>query len=131
MPSTKELRYFLFSQQLADGVRTTAGILLPAFILNQFGLLSIGFAISLGAMCVSIPDAPGPIVHRKNSMLIATALTFLVAIITSFLRTNVYTLGLEIVLFTFLFSLLQVYGPRAMSVGNAAILMLVLVTPHT
>src|SRR3954471_8638567 len=103
MQSAKEVRNFLFSQQLADGLRVTAAVVLPAFVLYQFGFLAIGFAIALGAMCVSMPDAPGPIIHRKNAMLITTLVTFLVAIVTAYVKTNVYILGLEIVLLTFFF----------------------------
>lgn len=74
--SVTELRYFLFSQQLADGLRTTAAIVLPAFILNQAGLLAIGMTISLGALAASITDAPGPIINRRNGMLIAAFFAF-------------------------------------------------------
>lgn len=126
MQSAKELRSFFFSQQAADGARITAAVLLPAFLLYQAGLLAIGFAISLGAMCVSMTDAPGPIRHRRNGMLAAAGVVFLVALITGFVRSNVYALGAEIVLFAFFFSLLQVYGMRAASVGSAALLIMVL-----
>lgn len=126
MQPVKELRSFFFSQQFADGLRITAAILLPAAVLFQFGLVAIGFAISLGAMCVSMTDAPGPVLHRRNGMLAAACLIFVVALLTSFLRANLYALGAGIVLFIFLFSLLQVYGMRAASVGNAAILVMIL-----
>jgi len=126
MQQAKELRAFLFSQQLADGLRITAAILLPAFLLYQFGLLATGMTISLGAMCVSLTDAPGPIIHRRNGMLITAFTAFAVALLTAIVRVNVYTLGVEITALTFLLSLLQVYGMRAASVGNAAILVMVL-----
>lgn len=126
MQQAKELRYFLFSQQLADGVRITAAIVLPAFALYQFGLLAIGFSISLGAMCISLTDAPGPIINRRNGMLITACIAFIVALITSLVRVNIYALGIEVAFFTFLFSLLQVYGMRAAGVGTAAILIMVL-----
>jgi len=77
-------------------------------------------------MCVSLTDAPGPIIHRKNGMLITAALVFCVTGITSLARLNIYTMGLEIVLVTFFFSMFNVYGNRATSVGNAAILIMIL-----
>ena len=77
-------------------------------------------------MCVSLTDAPGPIIHRKNAMLITSGIIFCIAGITSFARLNVYTLGLEIALVSFLFSMFNVYGNRAASVGNAAILVMIL-----
>ena len=129
--SVTEIRYFLFSQQLADGLRTTAAIVLPAVVLNNAGLLSTGMTISLGALAASVTDAPGPIINRRNGMLIAAFVACLTACITAFARVNVYLLGIEIGLATFFFSLLQVYGMRAASVGTAAILILVLTMGRT
>lgn len=122
----REIQYFFFSQSFADGFRATFAILLPALIGNYFNFFEIGLTISLGAMCVSLTDAPGPIIHRKNAMLITTAFAFCVTGITSFARLDIYTMGIEIVLVSFFFSMFNVYGNRATSVGNAAILIMIL-----
>src|SRR4029079_3518811 len=97
-PYLREIQYFLYSQSFADGFRTSFAILLPALLGNYFDFFEIGLTISLGAMCVSLTDAPGPIIHRKNSMFITVAFAFCIAAITSFARLNVYSMGLEIVL---------------------------------
>ena len=122
----KEIRYFFYSQSFADGFRASFAILFPALLGRYFGFFEIGLTISLGAMCVSLTDAPGPIIHRKNAMLITSAFVFFIAGITSLARLNIYTMGLEIVLVSFFFSMFNVYGNRATSVGNAAILMMIL-----
>ncbi len=122
----KEIRYFLFSQPLADGMRITGAVLLPGFLFYQFHTLIAGFAVSLGALAVSLTDAPGPVITRRNSMLITAGFAFLVALVTGFMRLNVFLLGAEIAVVTFFFSLLQVFGARGAGVGNAAILILVL-----
>ncbi|MGZ3854496.1 MAG: hypothetical protein ACXVBX_17000, partial [Flavisolibacter sp.] len=70
-PQAREIQYFLYSQSLADGFRTSFAILLPALLGNYLGFFEIGLTISLGAMCVSLTDAPGPVIHRKNGMFIA------------------------------------------------------------
>src|SRR5690349_7033806 len=85
---TKETRLFFFSQSLADGLRTTMAVLLPALVFNYFNLLDAGMTISLGALCASLVDAPGPILHRRNSIIICLLLVFMVAIITGFARLN-------------------------------------------
>ena len=123
---TKEIRYFFYSQSFADGFRTSFAVLLPALLGNYLGLFETGLTISLGAMCVSLTDAPGPIIHRKNALFITAALIFCIAVFTSLARLNLYTMGLEIVLATFFFSMFNVYGNRATSVGNAAILIMIL-----
>lgn len=77
-------------------------------------------------MCVSLTDAPGPLLHKRNGMLAAACFAFLIAIITALAQTNVYTMAVEIVLVTFFFSMLTVYGARASAVGNAAVLIMIL-----
>src|SRR6476661_3495297 len=94
----KEIRYFLYSQAFADGIRTTLAILLPALVASWFGQLRIGLAISLGALCVSLTDTPGPLIHKRNGMLICAGFVFLVALATPFARLDSLTMGLEIVL---------------------------------
>ncbi|HWI90949.1 MAG TPA: FUSC family membrane protein [Flavisolibacter sp.] len=122
----REIQHFFYSQAFADGIRTSIAVLLPALLGNYFGFFDIGLTISLGAACTTLVDSPGPIIHRKNALFITTILVFCVAGITSFARLNIYTMGLEIGLVTFFFSMFNVYGNRATSVGNAAILVMIL-----
>jgi uncharacterized membrane protein YccC len=122
----REIQHFFYSQAFADGIRTSIAVLLPALLGNYFGFFDIGLTISLGAACTTLVDSPGPIIHRKNALFITTFLILCVAGITSFARLNIYTMGLEIGLVTFFFSMFNVYGNRATSVGNAAILVMIL-----
>ena len=122
----REIQYFFYSQAFADGFRTAFTILLPALLGFYFNFFEIGLTISLGAMCVSLADAPGPIIHKRNAMLICSGFVFVVALITTFARLNIYTMGLEIAVAAFLFSMFNVYGNRAASVGNAALLVMIL-----
>lgn len=121
-----EIQYFLFSQELSDGFRITCAILLPSLFTAFFDALPIGMTISLGALCISITDAPGPIVHKRNSMLAGLVVVFITAFITGFARMNDYVLGIEIFLGSFLFSMFVVYGARAAGIGSAALLVLIL-----
>ncbi len=123
---TKEVRLFFFSQSLADGIRTTIAVLIPALVAYYFNLLELGMTISLGALCVSLVDAPGPILHRRNTMLFCLAFVFVVVLITGFARLNIYLMGIEIFFLGFFFSMFTVYGTRATIVGNAALLAMVL-----
>ncbi|HEY0060052.1 MAG TPA: FUSC family membrane protein, partial [Flavisolibacter sp.] len=121
-----EIRYFLFSQAFADGVRITVAILLPALVASYLGHFRLGLTISLGALCVSITDAPGPTRHRLNGMLACCGYIFLSAAVTLLVRGNTWMMGLVITLFSFFFSMFNVYGTRATAVGNAAILVMIL-----
>jgi uncharacterized membrane protein (TIGR01666 family) len=122
----KEVQYFFYSQAFADGFRATSAILFPALLGSFFDFFDIGLTISLGAMCASLTDAPGPLLHKRNGMLFTIAFGFLIAIITALTRTNVYLLGAEIAIVTFIFSMFVVYGARATAVGNAAIVVMIL-----
>lgn len=122
----QHIRYFIFSQYLADGIRITLEIILPAFICAQFGRLDIGISISLGALCVSISDAPGPVKHKRNGMLYCNIFIFLMALLTGLVNNNTLLLGLLIVFSSFFFTMFTVYGNRAAAIGTAALLVMIL-----
>jgi uncharacterized membrane protein YccC len=122
---TREIKSFFYSQYFSDGLRISLGILLPTLIMAQFNLFETGLTLSLGALCICVVDTPGPTMHKRNAMLICNASIFAIAIITGFARLNLYTLGIEIALFSFLFSMFTVYGNRAASVGTASLLIMI------
>jgi uncharacterized membrane protein (TIGR01666 family) len=121
----REIKSFFYSQYFSDGIRTSIGILLPALVLSYFNQFELGVTLSLGALCVSVVDIPGPVVHKRNAMAICNLCIFAVAVITGFARMNVVTLGIEIAIFSFLFSMLIVYGTRAAAVGTGSLLMMI------
>ena len=116
----------MYTQYFSDGVKVTLGVLLPSLIFFQFNMLEIGITLSLGALCVSIADTPGPWSHRKTGMLFTNIFIFLTALLTVSINTNVYLVATEIFLLVFLFSMFYLYGTRAASVGTAALLIMVL-----
>jgi len=126
MERTREIRYFFFSQYLSDGVRITLEIIIPALIFAYFGELEIGLALSLGALCVSISDGPGPVVHKQYGMLFCNLFVFISALLTGFLNHNAITLGLLILFSSFVFTMFSVFGNRATSIGFAALLIMIL-----
>jgi uncharacterized membrane protein (TIGR01666 family) len=126
MDYLKQYKSFVNSYYLAEGIRITVGITLPAIVLSYFHNLSAGIIVSIGAMCVSIPDNAGSILHRRNAMLICDALIFFVAICTGFATAFPAVLGVMIFIFCFLFAMIGVYGPRATAVGLAALFVMVL-----
>jgi uncharacterized membrane protein YccC len=121
----REIKSFFYSQYFSDGLRMCAGILLPSLVAMQLGHFDLGLTLSLGALCICAIDSPGPVAHKRNAMAIGNGLLFAVALITGLARLNVYTLGLEITAFSFLFSMLTVYGNRAASVGTSSLLIMI------
>ncbi len=121
-----DIKQFLFSQYLADGIRITIAIVLPSIIYDWFGNLEKGIVISVGALCVSICDVPGPVKHRRNGMLYCNVFIFLMALLTGLVNNNAILLGILIVISSFFFSMLSIYGNRSASVGTAALLLMIL-----
>lgn len=126
MIQSKKIKAFIFSQYFSDGLRVALGVLLPSLLLAQLGQLNTGVSISLGALCVSLTDNPGPINHKKNGMLVCNLFIFLTAVLTGLINHNPYLVGLEIISLCFLYSMFTVYGNRASAVGTAALLVMIL-----
>lgn len=122
----RNIQDFLLSTYFADGLRITIGVLLPSLILAQFGMLKYGMTLSLGALCVSVVDSPGPMVHRRNAMLITALLIFAFSILTGLTNKSHYFIGILLAISSFVFSMFYIYGIRAASVGTAVLLIMVL-----
>lgn len=122
----RSIQDFLLSTYFADGLRITFGVLCPSLILAQFGMLQYGMTLSLGALCASIVDTPGPIVHRRNAMLVTTAAITLISIVVGLTNSNVYFIGVLLFICSFVFSMFFLYGLRAAAIGTAALLVMVL-----
>ncbi|QNH62960.1 FUSC family membrane protein [Hymenobacter sediminicola] len=122
----RKLRYFFFSQDFSDGLRITLAVLLPGILLGWLGHLAVGIEVALGALCVSITDSPGPVVHKRNGMLAAVVLLPVLALLTGLVQPHLWLLGLEIGVLSFVFTLFLVYGNRAASVGTAGLLLVIL-----
>lgn len=122
----RTIQDFLLSTYFADGLRITFGVLLPSLIMAQFGLLKYGMTLSLGALCVSMVDTPGPIIHRRNAMLVTTALITVSSLLVGLTNVSTVFIGIVLVACSFIFSMFILYGTRAASVGTAALLVMVL-----
>jgi len=126
MEKSQQIRYFFFSQYLADGIRITLEIVIPAFVFSLLGDMETGLALSLGALCVSSSDGPGPVVHKRNGMLYCNIFIFISALLTGWLNHNMLLLGILILVSSFFFTMFSVYGSRANFIGFAALLIMVL-----
>ncbi|MDN3656963.1 FUSC family membrane protein [Ferruginibacter paludis] len=122
----QDIQYFLFSQYLSDGIRTTLEIILPSVIFAQFHRLDLGLIMSTGALCASMADGPGPVEHKRNGMLYCILFTFLMTLVTGLVNTNIILMGLLVLVSSFFFTMFSVFGNRAASLGTAALLIMVL-----
>lgn len=94
--------------------------------MNYSGQLHTGIVMSIGALCVSVADAPGVVKHRINGMLASIILVVVISDLVYLSASNIILQGLIISLGGFFFSMLNVYGNRSAAVGIAAMLIMVL-----
>ena len=93
-------------------------------------MLPIGIVLSVGALCVSATDSPGPVHHRRNGMVICNILIFFVAMIIALANHSPVVLGIILLVMSFIFSMTAVYGVRGSSIGLAALLVMILNLQH-
>ena len=108
-----QYRSFINSYYLSEGIRITAGLTLPTIIGTYLHHENIGITMSIGAVCVTIVDSVGPILHRKNTMLVCNAVIFITSLLTGFAVASALATGILIAVFCFIFSMIGVYGARA------------------
>lgn len=130
MDYIKTYKSFINSHYLTEGIRMTAGILIPAFVMSYFNMLATGIVLSLGALFVSITDSPGPIHHRRNGMLVCIASLIIVVILTGLAYHSPVLLGVFLIIACFFFSMINVYGARAASIGIASLIVLTINVGH-
>ncbi len=114
-------RKIIHTQHFNAGIRLTAAVLIPAFVLYQYSLLGALFSIPFGTVCVGLTDSPGPYDHRKNTLVASLIFNFFVAIISGYLHSYKIAIVTEIIVFGMFFSLITVYGNRISSIGSIAL----------
>ncbi|HEY8399437.1 MAG TPA: FUSC family membrane protein, partial [Flavihumibacter sp.] len=122
----REYKKYSSSYYVSEGVRTTAGVMVPLLVAVYFGRLDIGLALALGALCVSITDNTGPIHHRVNGMVAALVLIFLSSLITGLVLPYPWLVAVLVTVMGFVCSIIGVYGVRAGAVGAAGLLITIL-----
>jgi uncharacterized membrane protein (TIGR01666 family) len=126
MDYIREYKSFINSHNLNGAIRITAGITIPAILLGYLNNLSMGIAVSIGAMCVANTDNPGPIHHRRNGMIAGVIIIFFASLLTGLVSGSGTLTGILVFVFCFLFSLMSIYGNRSSSIGVNALLVMVL-----
>ena len=76
----KTSKSFITGRYVSEGLRVTLGILTPAFVMYYMDMLAAGTVMSLGALCVSAADNPGPVRDRVNGMIVCNLIIAAVAV---------------------------------------------------
>jgi len=102
------------------------GVIIPAYVLFKYGLLVDLIALPLGALFISLTDNPGPIEHRRNGMLTAIVLSFIVLVVAGYSRGHSILITVELIVFGFIFTMIGVFGNRSNSIGLIVLLIFIL-----
>ncbi len=126
MKIQNKVENFIYGEALSDGLKTSFCILIPPLICSYFGQLYLGVSISLGVILAHIPDIPTPFKERRNNLVVTTLLIFFITFITKSINQLPILLGIALVVLCFCMSILAVFGQKASSIGQAAMLTMVL-----
>ncbi|MEX0635597.1 MAG: FUSC family membrane protein, partial [Ferruginibacter sp.] len=126
MDYSKKYLNFINGRYTAEGVRMAAGILLPSLIMYYLGFFAVGITMSVGALCISVSDTPGPVKFRINGMLACCILIITCSVLVRYSSVHPVLLGTMITVAGFIFSMLTVYGNRSSAVGVATLFIMIL-----
>jgi uncharacterized membrane protein (TIGR01666 family) len=117
---------FFSSHYLYEGVRITAGVVIPVVVASYFNQTAIGVTMALGSMATSMSDNAGPIHHRRNGMATTIILMCFVTLLVGVAVSSPWTEAVLLLILPFLFSIIGVYGTRPANVGTGVLLIMVL-----
>ncbi|KGE15889.1 FUSC family protein [Sphingobacterium deserti] len=130
MERTKEISNFFYGQYFSEGVKITAGCIVPVLVSASLGYFGIGTLISLGALLVGLSDTPGAPSHRRLGMLSTALLCMLTYIIIIHVNFSVPLTTIVVALLSFCFAMLAVFNARAATVGSMCTLMMLFNVHH-
>jgi uncharacterized membrane protein (TIGR01666 family) len=121
------IAYFFAQEQFSDAVRVTLSTLLPVSILFYCGHPQIAIAVGLGSMSMSFTDAPGTINEKLRSFIVSLLLFAIIPFIISASLISPWITAAVVVTFTFLISLLNIYGNRFSFISTSSIILMIFV----
>lgn len=121
-----EFKKFISSQHFYSGLRITLGVMIPAIILFQYGVLGLMVNIVIGALFTGLSDPPGPPLHRRNGLIASITLNVSMALLAGVSNPFPALLGIEIAVLGFILSMLSIFGSRAGSIGSNSLIVFLL-----
>ena len=124
MSYTSDFKRFVTSQYIFAAVRVTLAVVLPSIVMAYFGVLKEFFLFPLATVFVGLTDQPGPVIRRRNAMLLAIISFFIAAAVASLAKGSPLFIFVELIIFGFFFSMIGVYGQRLSAVGSLTLIVL-------
>lgn len=119
-------RTFLFSHYFYTGLRIGFGIVGLTYLTYAVAGLPVAMAVSIGALCTSLMDMPGPLRHKFNEMLAGVVSCSVVAVLVGLCSPLPWLLHVAVAVVAFLASMMVVYGRKAMPLQFVALFVMML-----
>lgn len=123
----KEINHFFAQEYFTDALRVTLSTLLPVSLLFFYGMPQVAIAVGLGSMSMSFTDSPGTVREKVLSFVVSLVLFSVIPAVTSLSLFNPVATAVVIGAFTFLLSMLNVYGNRFSLIGTSATILMIFV----
>lgn len=115
--------YLFYGEYFTDALRNTLTVIIPMLLLFFFRDAQTAIGVGLGALLISLTDAPGNKADKFKSAVTSVIIFFLTALVVSFSLGNTLLTALSIFLTTFLLTMIAVFGQRAGLTGTMAIIL--------
>jgi len=124
MDKRRKITGFFFGQYFGEGVKITAGSMVPVVVCAYLGQFEAGVLMSLGGLVVGLSDTPGAPSHRRLGMLSTVALSMLTNLAIVQVGFSVALTTAVMALLGFLFAMFAVFNSRSATVGTMCTMMM-------
>ncbi|ANI88576.1 hypothetical protein A9P82_04260 [Arachidicoccus ginsenosidimutans] len=131
MRNIAEVRKFTNGYYWYFGMRLTFAILLPSIILYHYGILNQYILVPFGTLMLGFTDVIGSLHRRTGALFTGVVCFFICALIAGFARDILWLQLIVLVLISFVFSLIGLYGTRMINIGlNCIIITIFFMDKH-
>ncbi|MES2457793.1 MAG: FUSC family membrane protein [Bacteroidota bacterium] len=117
------LSNFILGEYFTDALRNTLIIVLPILLFFIYGRPEAAIGSGTGALLISLTDLPGNRTDKFKTAWISLLIFFLVALLMAASFSNTWLTAAAFLVFTFLLSMLSIFGNRLAVVGMMAIIL--------
>jgi len=122
------IRRLLSYYEVNKSIKLTFAIVVPALLASHLGYFEEGIALGSGAFLVGITDSPGLLRHKLMGNGLAASVMLLAFLGIAYFSTfkGFIVLAFALLLFSFLLSMISVYGARANGIAFSGLISMVL-----
>lgn len=122
----KDFFNLLKTAEFSKGIRFAVAVLVPLLVTGYLGVIEIGMAMAIGVLLSSPSDVPGSLRRRVIGVSFSVVIAVFATLVIGFSLTHPVIFILVLVLLTFHFSMISVFGFRASLIAFSGLFAIVL-----